>query len=306
MPNTSRRADAPHSREHPPADHLLLHFSDTHFVADGLLYGGVDARERLVQLLAEIGKSGVRPDALIFTGDLANAGEPDAYVALRGVVEPFAEQLGAPVIWLPGNHDKRPALRAALLGEPPEEAPLDRSYRLGGLRVITLDTSVPGHHYGELDDGQLAWLEAELSRPAPDGTILALHHPPIPMVQDLAVLTELRRQDRLAEIVAGRDVRLILAGHVHFPSSALFAGIPVSVASSTCYTQDLNVPVGGIRGMDGAQGFNLVHVYPHTIVTSFATLGSFATVGEYVDPEEVRRRLAAADAGSASGGRPRH
>ncbi|MFJ6002959.1 phosphodiesterase [Arthrobacter sp. NPDC092385] len=305
MPTPSRREDAALSREHPPADHLLLHFSDTHFVADGLLYGGVDGRERLGQLLAEIERSGARPDALVFTGDLTDTGDPEAYSSLRDVVEPFAEQLDAPVIWLMGNHDKRAALRSALLGEPPEEAPLYRSYRLGGLRVITLDTSVPGHHHGELDDAQLAWLEAELSRPAPEGSILALHHPPIPMVQDLAVLTELRRQDRLAEIVQGKDIRLVLAGHVHFPSSSLFAGIPVSVASSTCYTQDLNVPVGGIRGMDGAQGFNLVHVYPHTIVTSFATLGSFATVGEYVPPEEARRRLAAAGADLASGSRTR-
>lgn len=293
MPNTSGREDATLSREHPPADHLLLHFSDTHFISGGLLYGGVDGRARLAELLAEVGQSGVRPDALIFTGDLTDKGEPDAYAALRDVVEPFAEQLDAPVIWLMGNHDKRPALRTALLGEPPEETPLYRSYRLGGLRVITLDSSVPGHHHGELDDAQLAWLEAELSRPAPEGSVLALHHPPIPMVQDLAVLTELRRQDRLAEIISGKDVRLILAGHVHFPSSSLFAGIPVSVASSTCYTQDLNVPLGGIRGRDGAQGFNFVHVYPHTIVTSVATLGSFATVGEYVPPEEARRRLAA-------------
>lgn len=62
---------------------------------------------RLAQLLAEIGRSGVRPDALIFTGDLTDIGDPRAYEALRGVVEPFAEALGAPVIWLMGNHDRR-------------------------------------------------------------------------------------------------------------------------------------------------------------------------------------------------------
>ncbi len=31
------------------------------------------------------------------------------------------------------------------------------------LRVITLDSSVPGHHYGEITDGQLDWLRAELA-----------------------------------------------------------------------------------------------------------------------------------------------
>ena len=78
---------------------------------------------------------------------------------------------------------------------------------------------------------------------------------------DLAVLVELRDQAGLAAVVRSSDVRTILAGHLHYSTTATFAGIPVSVASATCYTQDLNVPVGGTRGRDGAQAFNLVHVY---------------------------------------------
>ena len=83
--------------------------------------------------------------------------------------------------------------------------------------MITLDSSVPGHHYGEITDGQLDWLRAELAVPAPDGTILALHQPPVPCIQDLAVLVELRDQSRLADVLRGSDVRAILAG-----PSALF------------------------------------------------------------------------------------
>ena len=30
-------------------------------------------------------------------------------------IEPVAERLGAPVIWVAGNHDERPALRRDLL-----------------------------------------------------------------------------------------------------------------------------------------------------------------------------------------------
>jgi Icc protein len=65
----------------------------------------------------------------------------------------------------------------------------------------------------------------------------------------------------------------------------------VSVASATCYTQDLNVPVGGTRGRDGARAFNLVHVYPGTVLHSVVPLGSYAAL-DYVDPEESARRLA--------------
>ncbi|WP_294565159.1 phosphodiesterase [uncultured Arthrobacter sp.] len=285
------------SREHPPADHVILHLSDTHLVADGLLYGGVDSGARLAALLEQTVASGVEPEALVFTGDLADKGHPEAYARLRGIVEPIAERLGAKPIWVMGNHDDRARLRTGLLGEPPEEAPLYGSYRLGGLRVITLDTSVPGYHHGEICAEQFTWLADQLAHPAPEGTILAMHHPPVPMIQDLAVLTELRRQDVLEEALRDSDVRLILGGHLHFSSAGTFAGIPVSVASATCYTQDLTVEVGGSRGRDGAQALNLVHVYPDTIINSVVPIGSFPTVGQYVSPEETQRRLGIAGVG---------
>jgi Icc protein len=198
------------------------------------------------------------------------------------------------VIWVMGNHDDRANLRAGLMDLPADMAPLDKSYDVGGLRIVTLDSTVPGFHHGEVSDQQLQWLEAELAVPAPDGTILALHHPPVPSVLDLSVLVELRDQRRLADVVRGSDVRSILAGHLHYSTTATFAGVPVSVASATCYTQDLNVPVGGTRGRDGAQAYNLVHVYDETIVHSVVPVGEHPTVGQYVDAEETQRRLEAA------------
>ncbi len=277
--------------EYPRPDHFLLHLSDTHLLAGGSkLYGRVDAEAHLAGLFAEVEASGARPQAIVFTGDLADKGEPGAYELLREMVEPAAARLGARVIWVMGNHDDRSAFRAGLLGQPSSEAPIDRSYDLNGLRLITLDTSVPGHHHGAVSDQQLLWLAEELRVPAPDGTILAMHHPPVPSVLDLATAVELRDQDRLADVLRGTDVRSIIAGHLHYSSMATFAGIPVSVSSATCYTQDLNVPVGGTLGRDGARAFNLVHVYPGTVLHSVVPLGNYPTL-EYVDAAESARRL---------------
>ncbi|WP_182636482.1 phosphodiesterase [Dietzia sp. SLG310A2-38A2] len=274
--------------------HLVAHLSDTHFVAQGLLYGQLDAEARLRQIFDDLRASRVRLDALVFTGDLADGGEPAAYTRLKALVEPIAAELGAQVIWAMGNHDDRAHFRGTLLEEMPDDGPVDRAYDLDGLRVITLDSSVPGHHHGELDDSQLQWLAEQLETPAPHGTILTMHHPPVPCVQDLAVLVELRDQARLMQVLRGSDVRAILAGHMHYSTTALFAGIPVSVAAATCYTQDLNAPVGSQRGRDGAQGFNLVHIFPETIVHSVVPIGSHATVGEPVSAAETVHRLAAA------------
>jgi 3',5'-cyclic AMP phosphodiesterase CpdA len=271
----------------------LVHISDTHLLADsGRLYDRVDSAEHLSRVLDELSASRGRPEAIVFTGDLADKGEPDAYRQLRELVEPVAAELGTQVIWVMGNHDDRASFRAELFGEVPTMRPVDRSYDIGGLRLITIDSTVPGAHHGELTGEQLDWLAEELASPAPHGTILAMHHPPVPSVLDLAVSVELRDQAGLAEVLEGSDVRSILAGHLHYSSTATFAGIPVSVASATCYTQDLNVPVGGTRGQDGARAFNLVHVYPTTVLHSVVPAGQYAAL-DYIDADESASRLRA-------------
>ncbi len=278
--------------EYPRPHHFILHVSDTHLLAGGgKLYNTVDSTALLRELFAEVEASGGRPEAIVITGDLADKGEPDAYRTLRSIVEPVAARLGAQTIWVMGNHDDRGAFRRELLGEEASTMPIDAVHDLNGLRVITLDSTVPGHHFGAVTTAQLDWLAHELATPAPHGTILAMHHPPIPSVLDLAVAVELRDQAPLAEVLRGSDVRSIIAGHLHYSSMATFAGIPVSVASASCYTQDLNVPVGGTRGRDGAQGFNLVHVYPDTVLHSVVPLGSYAQL-DYIDADETARRLA--------------
>lgn len=248
-----------------PARRVLVHVSDTHLLAAGRLAGRYDTAANLTRTLEAIEGIGVTPDAIVFTGDLTDLGEPEAYRALRAAVEPVAERLNAPVIWVAGNHDERTSLRSALLGVDASEEPVTGVWDLGGLRLVVIDTSVPGWHHGDLDAAQLAWLRDVLSAPAPLGTILAMHHPPLPSHVPLFDVLELREQGRLAEVMAGTDVRTILAGHLHYSTSGTFAGIPVSVAAATCYTMDLARAAVDVNGMDAGQSFHLVHVYDDTI-----------------------------------------
>ncbi len=291
--------------EYPRPDHFFLHISDTHVLAGGgMLYDRVASEGHLRQLFDEFEASGGRPEAVVFTGDLADKGEPDAYDRIRRIVDPVVERLGAQVIWVMGNHDDRAAFRRGLLDERGGGSrAVDRVDDVNGLRLITLDSTVPGHHHGEIEHEQLDWLAEELSIPAPHGSILAMHHPPVPSVLDLAASVELRDQSGLAEIVEGSDIRSIIAGHLHYSSTAMFAGVPVSVASASCYTQDLNVPVGGTRGRDGARAFNLVHVYPTTVLHSVVPVGSFPTL-DWIGADESARRLGEARIGIADAATP--
>lgn len=278
--------------QYPPARRTLVHLSDTHLLAGNAPLGGrYDTAANLRKTLEEVERIGIRPDAIVFTGDLTDLGEPEAYRALREAVEPVEERLEAPVVWVAGNHDERPALRRDLLGLEPTEEPVVGVWDLGGLRLIGLDTTVPGWHHGDLDEAQLVWLRGVLSTSAPLGTILAMHHPPLPSHVPLFDILELRDQGRLAEAIAGTDVRAILAGHLHYSTSGTFAGVPVSVSAATCYTMNLARPAAEVNGMDAGQSFHLVHVYDGTITHAVVPVAE-APTGDFFS-EAWAARMAA-------------
>lgn len=274
-----------HLGSHSPAVRLIAHISDTHFLAGGAaLHGRVDTDSTVRQAMEQLERSGLRPDAFVITGDVADRGEPEAYRRVRKIVEATTTRLGAELVWVMGNHDARSAFRAELLDEPESVAsadPVDRVIDCGGLRIIALDTSVPGFHHGDVTPRQLEWLSEVLSTPAPLGTVLALHHPPVPTPLPLMSILELQKQDELAAVLAGSDVRAILGGHLHYATTGMFAGIPVSVAAATCYTMDLSAPARELTGVDGGQSLNLVHVYDDQIVHSVVPIGRFPTAAHF-------------------------
>lgn len=274
---------------HQPASHVLIHVSDPHFLSGGARLGGrYDVEENFARTLDAIRRVHPHPAAIVITGDLADLGEPDAYRRLRAAVEPVAAELDTVVVWVAGNHDERPALREGLLDLAPTEEPVTGVWDLGGLRLIALDTSVPGWHHGDLDRGQLDWLARVLEEPAPHGTLLAMHHPPLPSHLALFDILELQHQDELAEVIRGTDVRGILAGHLHYSAHGMFADVPVSVSSATCYTMNVALPAPDVNGMDAAQAFQLVHVHPDTITHTVVPVTD-APTGAYFSAEWLER-----------------
>ncbi|MEP9384861.1 metallophosphoesterase [Nocardioides cheoyonin] len=285
--------------QYPAPRHTLAHLSDTHLLAGGKRqYGTVDPEPGLVRALERLGGLPTPPQAVVLTGDLTDLAEPAAYNRLRELVEPVAAELGAQIVWVMGNHDERSAFSSAFFGEASTRTQ-DRVYDVAGLRVVALDTSVPGWHHGELDDSQLAWLADVLADPAEHGTVLAMHHPPVPLpLDDANVTIELEAQDRLAEVLDGSDVRTILAGHMHYSTYSTFVGIPVSVASASCYTVALGVPDKFYSAVDGHQAIAAVHLYDEgaggisgaPVVHSVLPLGDAPEVTSY--PTAVADELA--------------
>ena len=279
---------------HPAPTHVVAHVSDTHLLAGGaLLAGVVDTAAHLRDVLERLALAAPAADALVVSGDCTDLGEPEAYALLREIVEPIAERMGAAVVYAAGNHDEREPMWRVLHGID-AAAPYDRVHDVGGLRIVSLDTSLAGFHHGGFDDGQAEWLAGVLAEPAEHGTLLVMHHPPLPYRARIMQVLEFHDEPRLAEVLAGSDVRAILSGHLHVNGSGTFAGIPVILASATSYADDLAAGPTAFQGVDAAQSANVLEVYPHTVAHSVVPGAAHPSLSPL--PDDLHARLAALDA----------
>lgn len=245
----------------------LVHLSDTHIQpTDADRLQGVDTLQNVRDILQVVEHSGLRPDALVVSGDLANQGEPDSYRRLRAELEPVVARLETQLIVAIGNHDARPAFREAMLDVAPTDEPVDYVRWIGELRVIVLDSTVPRAAYGEVRPRQLDWLSDQLETRADEGTLVVLHHPPVPDATPLAGLLTLHGAADLEAVIRGSDVVGVLAGHAHHAISAAFGGAFCYAAPATAYTVDpLLLQQRTLRGVQGG-GFGLIRVLDHRAV----------------------------------------
>jgi 3',5'-cyclic AMP phosphodiesterase CpdA len=232
-------------------DYLIVQISDVHLTLDGNLPPGVRPRENLLRGLDLLRASRIHPDVFILTGDLADSGAGACYEDLAQIFAEVAGERGAGVIFVPGNHDDRAEFRRHLLGADPSTAPINQVHRRDGLRIISLDSSIPGEDDGALDNATLGFLTAELATSAPDGTVVVLHHPPVPSPIEPMSRLRLRNPDALREAIAGSDVRIVISGHNHHEAVGHIGSVPVWVSPSSAYRADVT-KADVFRGLAGS------------------------------------------------------
>lgn len=223
----------------------ILHLSDTHLLGDAAArHNGIDttaALERVLARAAEVEGIGL----VVASGDLAEDGSVAAYEKLHERIETFAAARGAATAYAMGNHDL-PGGFEQVLGAR------DGVLEVGGFRVIRLDTSVPGAGYGELFPEQFAWLAEQLATPAAHGSIVVMHHAPVPAWSALLHALELQGADAVLSALGAGDVRLVLSGHYHHSVATRAGGIPVVVAPGVTNTTDALAPAGRERAAAGS------------------------------------------------------
>lgn len=207
---------------------LIAQLSDLHLCAAGPRSSKNIYARQAVDLLLRLKHL---PDVVIVTGDVTEDGTEREYALFQDVIEP----LPMPVHAIPGNHDRREAMRAAL-GLKGEGA-LHQVIDTRPVRIVALDTLIPGRVEGMLDAEALRFLAAALEA-APDvPTVVALHHPPFRC--GLAEKDSIRLfegADELASILARHgQVERVVAGHLHRSLQARFGGTLAQVAPPVRY-----------------------------------------------------------------------
>lgn len=196
----------------------VLHLTDTHVVAvedagdPPATFAGAVARVQgrstttsLRAVLDAVAAEGFVPDLVLHTGDAADDGDDASYAVLRTLLD----EIGAPVLAVAGNHDRAPALAAAL--QQPSGPVHHRD--LGGWRIVGVDTAAFERDHGELDPAALAAFDAVLAG-APGPTLVGLHHPPISVCAKPGC--QLRQADAVrAAIERHPSVRAVVSGHLH-------------------------------------------------------------------------------------------
>lgn len=207
---------------------LIAQLSDLHLIDPARGLGFAPALTWTVDLLNRFSR---RPDLVLLTGDLADVAEPGAYADLRRLLTP----LQAPVIAIPGNHDDRELLRAVFADQDwmPAAGFIQIGLDLGPLRVLALDSQRVGEVGGELCADRLAWLAHALDAAPGRPTLIALHHPPVPVGMPQLDRFGFGQAAALAALVGRhRQVIGVLAGHMHRALTVQFAGTVLHVAPS--------------------------------------------------------------------------
>ena len=230
---------------------LLAHLSDPHIGAEWFDDQSVP---RLAAAVESVRAIRPRPDVVLLTGDIADHATDEEYQQVRELLAP----LGAPVYALPGNHDDREALRRNFDVPGEDGEPVRYSVDLGPLRLVVLDSTLPGSDSGALEGGQLDWLDTELGAAPEQLTLVAMHHPPIvigaPPWDEIGVAESDRRA--LGDVIERhQQVRRIACGHFHSTITGELAGRGVLVVPSTYVQTRLNFEVRELELTSELPGF---------------------------------------------------
>lgn len=262
---------------------FLAQLTDLHIREPGrLAYGRIDTAPYLERAVQSVLRLPQQPDAVVITGDLSDFGRAAEYEHLARLLAP----LDMPVYLMPGNHDDRDQLRRSfpdhgyLAAGVGSAGFVQYSVRVGALRLLALDTCVPGESHGALCKERLAWLEQQLDACRGEPVVIAMHHPPFQtLIGHMDEIGLLQGAEALEALVARHpNVERVICGHLHRAIDVRFGGTIASTSPAPAHQVCLDLaPDAASAWMLEPPGFR-VHAWSARsgrLVTHLAASGTF-------------------------------
>lgn len=221
---------------------ILAQLSDTHVLAHGEEFPcGVDHNRQLDAAVEAINAEPRQPVGVLATGDLTNSGLKTQMSELTTRLD----QLSAPVLAIPGNHDNQADFRSTFNMPWDSAEHLSWSVEIDELRILGLDVTVPGEDYAIFDEAREQWLRDRLQEDPARPTAIAMHQPPFLTGIEWMDSTAISNRDRfIATLSDFSCVSRIFCGHLHRPVQTTVGHVTASVGISTIYHVALDLTEG--------------------------------------------------------------
>lgn len=258
----------------------IIQISDIHLVAPGAQVKGLDPSRRLAAVLEDIAEHHDDADLLVLTGDLADAGEPAAYVELGRLMA----NMPIPARFLLGNHDSRRQFRAVFPTALTDENGFLQSSLQGpdGLGdFLFLDTNEEGWSGGAYCAKRLAWLKEKLAEAGSKPVTIFMHHPPSDI--GVAHFERICMSDGapLVEALVNHPggVRQVFIGHVHLPMcGVLEGGLPFTASRGVTHQMMLRLDARDCYWADARPSYNIILLDDRRLIThSYDMVGADVT-----------------------------
>jgi len=208
----------------------LLQFTDCHVgPSNNEILLGLNTNESLHDVIDHVKKSEDAFDLLLVTGDISNNGGSRTYDRFLSLIQSSGIPHSA-FAWLPGNHDSPEDMNQALNHES-----LVKEVVIGNWLLVLLNTQVPGHTHGNLNESELNILDNALANHRDLNAMIFMHHQPVPVGCAWVDSQKVRSDYAFFKILEQySNVRAVVWGHVHQDFSTSKGDIQLMSTPSTC------------------------------------------------------------------------
>lgn len=176
-----------------------------------------------------------RPDFVFHCGDLTPFGQENQYQAVLSALSAFQ----MPVYTAVGNHDIRQGGAARYLEY---FGPALYSFDVWSAHFTVFNTST-----GDVDEGEMEWLEHDLSQSEADFKFVFTHIPPFDSRPEYDhTLMNATTAERLMALFENYDVNTVFSGHIHMYNTSMRNGVQYVISGGAGASLYATAEEGGI------------------------------------------------------------